>query len=339
MATQTNTRSILILMFSILLFSCEKKPDWKIDSEVMASLGEKHKMGFGMALEDQSSMFWDDTTNLNACLGAADMNIMLFIFGYSAREETIPSAKKYLGHAQGLDSANAKVVSLSGKLNFLDWNWEAARQDFLQAMEMDPDNLDNRHWYSLLLCTQKRFDEALEQHAIISEKDPDGQYLIGKSSMLYFARKNTEMRDMLIEVVNADPEVPWGYDWLGMAYIELKDYENSINTYFKAFELADGTVEVGAGLGHALGLGGETELAKEMADYYEERAKQDYVPQVQRAFIHIGIGEHEKALDLLEEAYREKSWFLAFMQAEPWLDPLRGEERFNEIMKNMNFPG
>ena len=79
----------------------------------------------------------------------------------------------------------------------------------------------------------------------------------------------------------------------------------------KAFELSDGTVEVGGGLGHALGNAGETELAKQMADYYVKASKTSYLPPVQRSFIHISIGEHEQALNLLEQAYNEKSWFLS----------------------------
>lgn len=123
-----------------------------------------------------------------------------------------------------------------------------------------------------------------------------------------------------------------------MAYIELKDYDNSLDTYFKAFELSDGLVEVGAGLGHALGLAGEDALAKEMADYYTQMAKSRYLPQMQRAFIHIGIGEYDEAITLLEEAYEEKSWFLIFMAVEPWLDPLRGNPRFKALQQKMNYP-
>jgi tetratricopeptide (TPR) repeat protein len=123
-----------------------------------------------------------------------------------------------------------------------------------------------------------------------------------------------------------------------MAYIEQKDYKNSLDTYFKAFELSDGTVEVGAGLGHALGLAGEYELAKQMADYYHEAAKTNYLPHMQRAFIHIGIGEYDEAIALLEEAYEQKSWFLIFMAVEPWLDPLREDERFIKLTTKMQYP-
>ena len=105
-----------------------------------------------------------------------------------------------------------------------------------------------------------------------------------------------------------------------------------------AFELSDGTVEVGAGLGHALGLAGEAGIAKQMADYYTLAAQDQYLPPVQGSFVHLGIGEYDEAIKLLEQAYMEKSWFLIFMQIEPWYDPIRKDERFADIMRRMQFP-
>jgi len=330
---------IAILFLSIFMESCQSPASqWEINRETMANLGQKHKQEFSDGAKTFEAEFLKDSSNLEAALATAEMNILLYIFGYTSREETIPLAKKYFQKAQELDSSNAKVIAMSGMLNFLDYNWLEAKADLEKAIELDPHNGSTRHWYSLYLSTMGKFDEAMAQNDSIMKFDTNGDFLIGRGSLLYFARRNEEMRVLMQEVVDSEPNVPWGYDWLGMAHVELKDYKNSIDTYFTAFELSDGTVEVGAGLGHALGLGGEYDLAKEMADYYEEAAKDKYLPPVQRAFVHIGIGEHEKALDLLEQAYQENSWFLAFMQVEPWLDPLRDEERFKNIMKRMNFP-
>lgn len=72
-----------------------------------------------------------------------------------------------------------------------------------------------------------------------------------------------------------------------------------------AFELSDGTVEVGGGLGHALGDAGYYDLAKQMADSYSLEAQDHYLPPVQRAFIHIGMDDYEMAIQLLEQAYEE----------------------------------
>jgi hypothetical protein len=97
-------------------------------------------------------------------------------------------------------------------------------------------------------------------------------------------------------------------------------------------------VEVGGGLGHALADAGEIELAKQMTSFYDETVKTQFLPPVQRAFIHIGLKEYDKAIQLLEQAYKEQSWFLLFMQMEHWYDPLKNDPRFNDIIKRMGYP-
>lgn len=74
-----------------------------------------------------------------------------------------------------------------------------------------------------------------------------------------------------------------------------------------------------------------------MADFYELTVKDNYFPPAQRSFIHISIIEYDKAIELLEQAYEEHSWFLIFIQIEYWYDPMRNDNRFIEIMNMMNF--
>ncbi len=327
-----------LILFVLLLVSCSPQEKYVVDQEVLASMGSEIKMGYARMADDFRSRVLLDSTNIEALIGLAETEITIYIFGFSSREETIPAAKEAFFRAWKLDSTSSGIRKLDGMLALLDWRWDDARVALMGAIQANPQNLNARHWYSLYLSTMRRFDEAMAQSDTISNMDPAGFYLIGRGSLLYFARRNEELKNLMIETVEKDTSVAWGYDWLGMAYCELEDFENSISIYDRAFELSDGTVEVGGGLGHALGLAGAYNPAKQMADFYSLQAEDHYLPPVQRAFIHIGIGEYDEAIRLLEQAYDENSWFLAFMQAEPWLDPLRDDPRFDQILEKMDFP-
>ena len=331
-------RSNLYFLALLMLAACSTPQGHEVDREVMAALGESIKNEFAEKAEEYRTSLSDDPLDVENLMGFAESEILLYVFGYFPREETLPEAREAFHEIHTIDPLASNTLKLSGVLNFLDWKWNEAETDLLRAIDADPCNLNARHWYSLYLSAMGRFDEAIAQSDTIATMDTDQDYLIGRGSLFYFARRNEELKDLMIRAVARDSAVAWGYDWLGMAYIELGEYENSLKTYKRAFELADGTVEVGAGYGHALGLAGEYEAAKRMADYYETAAREHYLPPVQRAFIHIGIGEYDKAIHLLEQACEEKSWFLEFMQVEPWLDPLREDNRFKEIMKRMEFP-
>ncbi|MFT6866268.1 MAG: tetratricopeptide (TPR) repeat protein [Cyclobacteriaceae bacterium] len=331
-----------ILLIIVLIISCSSPDPVGLDMKILSSLGAKHRNDWEKLAAGYEEKVILDSADVTAWLALAETKVIIYIFGFTSREGSVPMAKMALKKALALDSTSSEVYKITGILSFLDWDWQASEKAFLKSISTDSMNLSARHWYSLWLAAMGRFDEAMAQSDTIVSMDTQGNFMIGRGSMLYFARRFEEMKSLMKEAVAKDTMVAWGYDWLGMAYVELKEYDKSIETYYKAFELSDGTVEVGAGLGHALGQAGQTALAKEMADYYEEAAQENYLPPVQRAFVHIGIKEYDKALELLEQAYKEKSWFIIFIRSEPWYDPIRRDRernvRFQKIVNQMGFP-
>ena len=134
------------------------------------------------------------------------------------------------------------------------------------------------------------------------------------------------------------PDFAPGYDWLGMAYIMLKRYDESIAVYEKAVALSDGLAEINGGLGHAYGEAGRMEDAQRVLDEMTAQRQKWYVPPVQIAFVCLGLGDLDAAFHWLDIAYKEKSWELVFAREEPWLDHLHNESRFKDIVNQMKFP-
>jgi hypothetical protein len=63
-----------------------------------------------------------------------------------------------------------------------------------------------------------------------------------------------------------------------------------------------------------------------------------YVDGYHFATVHLALGDHEKAIDALEQAFDEHSASVGFLKVDPALDPLRGEPRFEDLLRRMNFP-
>ncbi|MDN3493531.1 tetratricopeptide repeat protein [Winogradskyella bathintestinalis] len=329
---------IITLCCVTTLLTCETKKEYTLDKDVLASFGAKHRDDHLTQIKYFKEQVAKDSTDVNSYVGIAERNIIIFAYGFMSRAQTIPEAHSALKKAYELDSLHSRVQEISGVLNFMDSNWEASEKAFKKSLEIDPSNLSARHWYTLYLMATKRIEEGVAQSDKVYEMDEKGDFLIGRASIFYFLEEYEKMKPLMYKSLEKDSLSPWTLDWLGMAYNGLEEHDESLETYFKAFELSDGTVEVGGGLGHALGEAGEYKLGKEMADYYAEAAKTHYLPACQRAFIHLGIGENDEAMTLLEQAYEEKSWFLLFMQIEHWYDPIRNTERFKALEKKMNFP-
>lgn len=328
----------LVVPLFFVPFSCQNSTKIIIDKKVISSFGKDQDAFFGGFAEEALNKSQLDPNNAQAHAQYAENKIIQYIFGFQSRENTIPGAKEALSKAYVIDSLDSEVLKIKGALHFLDREWKQAEYFFHQSINKNPENLNARHWLSQYLAATEKMDEALAQHDTIKVLDKNQDYLIGRGSLYYFQQRWEELRDLMLVAAEKSPDSPWAYDWLGMAYNGLKEHDLAISTYLKAFELSDGSVEVGGGLGHALGDAGDSINARFMTDFYDKMAEKHYLPPCQRSFIHVSLGEYDKALELLEQAYEEKSWFLIFMQIEHWYDPIREDERFQDILEKMNFP-
>ncbi len=56
-----------------------------------------------------------------------------------------------------------------------------------------------------------------------------------------------------------------------------------------------------------------------------------------KALVHYGLGETERALELLEGAIEDRDWRVRLLKAEPIFDALRSEPRFGRLLERAGF--
>lgn len=56
------------------------------------------------------------------------------------------------------------------------------------------------------------------------------------------------------------------------------------------------------------------------------------------ALIFLGLGELDRALEKLWQAFEDRSFWMVYLQADPLYDELRSQPRFIELLERMNFP-
>ena len=54
--------------------------------------------------------------------------------------------------------------------------------------------------------------------------------------------------------------------------------------------------------------------------------------------MHVGLGEHDQALNWIDKAYEERFNRLAYLKREPVWDPLRSDPRFVDLLRRINLP-
>ena len=76
--------------------------------------------------------------------------------------------------------------------------------------------------------------------------------------------------------------------------------------------------------------------ALEILERLDELAKDRYVGSACKAFVSVGLGEIDEAMDNLEKAYLERESGMACLKVIPLLDSLRAEARFDALLRKMN---
>jgi tetratricopeptide (TPR) repeat protein len=300
--------------------------------------GKKMRDAFNRSAEQLEAWIQADSKEVASYVGLADVQTFLWCYGFAPHAEVMPRSESLARRALELAPDLAAAHTALGVVLLGQRNWDAAERQLRLATELDPGRAQSHHWYALYLAAMNRHDEARKHSEQSLELDPSPGMKIARSSILYFKRDWQGMIDVLKPTIEQDAEYGPAYDWLGMAYVQEEQFSESVKTYRRAVELADGLAEVLAGLGHAYAVAGREKEARQVLDKLHRLAGRWYVPPVQIAFVHVGLGEKQRALDLLDVAYEQRSWELVFLQAEPWLDDLREEPRFIELIEKMNFP-
>lgn len=107
----------------------------------------------------------------------------------------------------------------------------------------------------------------------------------------------------------------------------------------RARALAHGSPEVSAALGYALAVAGRTVDSRKLLGELETLGRRQFVSSYLFAELHTALGETDRAFKWLDKAYVERPPYLLFLRVEPTLDPLRGDARFELLLRRVGFPG
>ena len=75
-----------------------------------------------------------------------------------------------------------------------------------------------------------------------------------------------------------------------------------------------------------------------MIDRWKEGEKHKYVMNYWVAATYAAIGDRDAAFAELEKAYQAHDWFLQRIKVDPFMDPLRDDPRFDELVKRIGLP-
>lgn len=293
---------------------------------------EKARQNFERALEI-------DPDYALAHAAMADYYSALPFYSNSLPDEVFPKAKAAVARALELDRQLAEAhAALAYIRTYYDWDWRDAGKEFELALALDPNNASLRHRYSRYLSSLGRTDEALVHMKRARELDPLSLIIQANVGVIhYFGRQFDEALRHLQQLAAAEPEFPVAHWGIGLAREQKGDMDDALASFQKAAELTKRGTNVLASLGRAYAMSGKPDEARKILQELAARAKQRYVPAYHVALVHAGLGDKDKAFESLEKAFDERSTLLTYLKMDPRFDSLRGDPRFQAMLRRLNF--
>lgn len=274
-----------------------------------------------------------------AYAGLADCYLRLMDYNHLRPIEAFVEARAAGEKALQLDDTLAEAHTSLGHLGLHEFEWTVAERGLTRAIALNPNYGTAHYFYGNFLAAMRRFDEAILEVQRTLELDPVSPSTgVNAAFIFYLAGRYDEAIDQAENVLEIDPNFADHPHYnMGLAY-EAQGYCDRAIAAFRQAPLLGHSAGARPALAHALALAGERGEAIKLLNELETMAGTRYVSPYDFALIFLGLGDIDRACASLEEAYEQHASALVFLQADPRLDVLRGNSRFVDLSRRMNFP-
>jgi TolB-like protein/DNA-binding winged helix-turn-helix (wHTH) protein/Tfp pilus assembly protein PilF len=275
-----------------------------------------------------------------AYAGLADAYIAATNFNVVTRNEVYPRAKQAALKALSIDSSLAEAhAALAFSSLLFDWNWKVSEAGFRTAIELSPNYGQVRQWFAVSLVSAGRFSEAMAEAQKAQQLEPLSLPInAGMGWVSFLSRKYDRTIEECTKTLEMDPSFGPAYVYRGLAYEQKGMLDKAIADFETAGKLQE-RPSILAALGHAYAVSGQKTKALSLLSDTKDSATKRYFPAYHRALIHVGLGQNDEAIRLLEQAHQERYPWLIHLNAEPRLDPLRSDPRFKSLVRQVGLGG
>ena len=255
--------------------------------------------------------------------------------------EAGPKTREAAQKALAIDESDGGAhLSMAIVTHWYDWNWAAAESEFKRAIELNPNNWEAHTYYSWFLAPMGRNDQSIAEAKRAQQADPlSGFANFNVGGALVFARQWDPAIEQLHRAIEVDPTFWFSHCFLGRAYEQKGKLPEAIAEFQRALELEEDNAEIWSGLGHAYALSGQRAEAQKVLEHLKGVSAHSWVAPYNIAVIYAGLGEKEQAFAFLDQAYKDRSYYLpTYLATDARIDSLRSDPRFVELRKRVGLP-
>jgi serine/threonine-protein kinase len=318
-----------------------KEPTRNVQAYQVYLQGRQHMLRYTPASLRESIEYFERAIHLDAAYAVPHVGIAMAYLelgenGAMDTRDAYPRAGGATAAALALDPDLAEAHCTLGILRAVaDFAWTSAEEEFRTALALNPSSADTYDFYGRVCSAMGRFDESVAMMRRAQALDPLAHRSDLATSLLR-AGRHAEALEAARRAVESHPEYDRARATLAWAQARLGNYAEAIAELERAVALSPGVTGWVAQLGQLLGEAGQPERARAILKQLTDLSGRQYVSPYQFAYVHVGLGEHDRAIDWLERAAAERAGAVYGVGGSFLFAPLRSHPRFIALMKTMN---
>lgn len=252
-----------------------------------------------------------------------------------------PGARQAALRALELDERLAAAHAVLGfAMLHGDWDWAGAEKELRRAVELDPQKATPHLWHAIVLEATGRSEEAVQAARKAVEIQPqDANVRAGLGYRLYWARRYDEAVAELTAAAQLDPGLETALYFIGRARVQQGRFKEAQAAFDRAREISPRDSNLTSAEAYMDALSGKRKQAQKVLAELERHASRGLKFSSQVAGLYAALGDKVKALAALERAQANHEGALVWIKIDPRFDSLRGEARFQKILREMRLAG
>jgi len=250
--------------------------------------------------------------------------------------EAVPKLQAAATKAIELDSSLAEAHEAMAEVYSFQWKWKESVTELERSLALNAGYAAAHHGLGLGLALIGRNAEALAHIERARELDPLSLIINTDYGWVYYLeRRYDEAIAQYKQALELDPNFTLAHFDLALSYSALGRHEEAISEMQKARERGSDYL---AGLGYVYAMAGRRAEALKTLDDLKRLAEKQYVPPYHFGWVYTGLGDKDKAIALLQKTYDEHTQHVIDFKTVPMFDPLRSDERFQELVQKVGLP-
>jgi len=259
-----------------------------------------------------------------------------FALGYvgladSNEDQNRPQKLEYINRALAIDPDLAEAHASLGYQLMCKRDWLASEREFTRAKELNPNYAQTYAWNGIRMTMIGKYDDALAEldRGLALEPTANGINFY-KATTLAVSGQRAAAIQLFKRIIEMDPTFSWAHSNIARQYYFGGDVAAAVEEWSRAVEL-DGDAEGARRLREAFASGGWAAFIAESKNLERPRQWSGIDGPVDEA-------DKERRIAGLQRRAESGDFWLFLIRTDRTFDALRGDPRFQEILKRFDPP-